>query len=77
MYSHHIEHSIDQPGKAANPALVVSGTEKINISLSPFAPENLVSRGVFGRPVPRHPAHSLLRLNLGCFERVSTYGLNV
>ena len=35
--------------------LVVSWTEKINISLSPFAPENLVSRDGFGRPVPRQP----------------------
>ena len=29
----------------------------MNISLSPFAPENLVSRDEFGRPVPRQPAH--------------------
>ena len=29
----------------------------MNISLSPFAPENLVSRDGFGRPVPRQPAH--------------------
>ena len=33
--------------------------------LSPLAPENLVSRDGFGRPVPRHPARfSTLRLNL-------------
>ena len=38
--------------------LVVSWTVKINISLSPFAPENLASRDGFGRPVPRQPAHS-------------------
>ena len=25
--------------------------------LSPFAPENLVSRDEFGSPVPRQPAH--------------------
>ena len=31
---------------------------EINISLSPFAPENLVSRDGFGRPVLRQPAHS-------------------
>ena len=30
-----------------------------SICLSPFAPENLVSRDGFGRPVPRQPAHSL------------------
>ena len=29
----------------------------MNISLSPFAPEDLVSRDGFGRPVPRQPAH--------------------
>ena len=28
------------------------------ISLSPFAPESLVSRNWFGRPVPSQPAHS-------------------
>ena len=33
--------------------LVVSGTGKTNISLSPFAPENLVLRDGFGNPVPR------------------------
>ena len=27
-------------------------------SLSPFVPENLVSRDRFGRPVPRQPDHS-------------------
>ena len=32
--------------------LVVSGTGKMNISLSPFAPENFVSRDAFGSPVP-------------------------
>ena len=29
----------------------------MNISLSAFVPENLVSRGGFGSPVPRQPAH--------------------
>ena len=36
---------------------VVSITAKNNISLSAFAPENLVSRDGFGSPVPRQPAH--------------------
>ena len=31
--------------------------ENINISLSPFAPENLVSRDGFGSFLPRQPAH--------------------
>ena len=31
---------------------------KINIFLSPFAPENLLaSRDILGSPVPRQPAH--------------------
>ena len=29
----------------------------MNIPLSPYAPENLVSRDGFSRPVPRQPAH--------------------
>ena len=37
---------------------MVSCTGKIIIYLFPFAPENLVSRDGFGRPVPRQPAHS-------------------
>ena len=37
--------------------LVVSLTGKINISMSPFAPENLVSRDGFRSPVPRQPVH--------------------
>ena len=43
----------------------------MNISLSPFAPENLVSRDGFGSPVPRQPSHlHILGLNLGL-----TYGI--
>ena len=38
--------------------LVVSGTGKMNISLSPLAPENLVSQDGFGRPVPRQLDYS-------------------
>ena len=37
--------------------LVVSWALEINISPSPFAPENLVSLDGFGSPVPRQPAH--------------------
>ena len=44
--------------------LVVSWTGKMNISLSAFAPEKFVSRDGFGSPLPRQPAHSILRLNL-------------
>ena len=45
---------MDQPGKVANPARGQL-TEEMNISLSLFAPENLVSRDGFSRPVPRQP----------------------
>ena len=48
---HKQEHG-SQPGKVANPA-----RGKVNISLPAFASENLVSRGGFGSPVPRQPAH--------------------
>ena len=42
---------MDQPGKAAKPTRGQPNRE-ISVSLSPFAPENLVSQDVFGRPVP-------------------------
>ena len=53
----------DQPGKVANPARGQVNKEN-EFSLSPFAPENLVSRDGFGSPVPRQPAHLILRLNM-------------
>ena len=37
---------------------MVSYTGKVNIPLSPYAPDKLVSRDGFSRPVPRQPAHS-------------------
>ena len=40
----------------------------MNISLSAFAPENLVSRDGFGSPVPRQPAH----LHTGAYLRDSS-----
>ena len=36
---------------------VVNLTGKMNISLSAFVPDNLVSRDGFGSPVPRQPVH--------------------
>ena len=36
----------------------------MGIPLSPYAPENLVSRDGFSRPYPRQPQFSILRLNL-------------
>ena len=44
--------------------LVLSWTEKMDIPLPPFAPENWVPRDEFGRLVPCQRAHSILRLNL-------------
>ena len=55
MYGHTHSKSMDQPGKVANPARGQLNREngKMDISLSAFAPENLVSRDGFGSPVPR------------------------
>ena len=52
--------------------LVVSRTEKMNISLSPFAPENLISRNGFGSPVPRQPAHLHTQAETGAYLRDSS-----
>ena len=51
---------------------VVSGTGKINISLSAFAPENLVSRDGFDSPVPRQPAHLHTQAEYGAYLRDSS-----
>ena len=62
---------MNQPGKVANPARGQLDRE-INISLCPFAPENLISRDGFGRPVSRHPSyspHSGSRAESGAFSR--------
>ena len=52
--------------------LVVSRTGKILLSLSPFAPENLVSRDGFGSPVPRQPAHLYNQAESGAYLRDSS-----
>ena len=52
--------------------LVVSWTGKINISLSAFAPENLVSRDGFGSAVPRQPAHLHTQAKYGAYWRDSS-----
>ena len=41
----------------------------MNISLSAFAPENLVSRDGFGSPVPRQPAHLYTQAESGAYLR--------
>ena len=57
LYGHRLQQSMDQPGMVVNLASGQLNREN-DISLSPFAPENLVSRDGFARPVPRQPAHS-------------------
>ena len=52
--------------------LVVSWTEKRNISLSAFAPEYLVSRDRFGSPVPRQSAHLHIQGESGAYLRDSS-----
>ena len=55
MYGQHFQQSMDQPGMVTNPDC---GQPKIIFSLSPFAPENVVSRDGFSRPAPRQRARS-------------------
>ena len=43
----------------------------MNISLSAFAPENLVSRDGFGSPVPRQPSHLHTQAKPGVYLRDS------
>ena len=52
--------------------LVFSLTGTMNISLSAFAPENLVSRNGFGSPVPRQPAHLRTQAESGAYLRDSS-----
>ena len=52
--------------------LVVSSTGKMNISLFPFAPGNLVSRNGFGSPVPRQSAHLHTQAESGAYLRDSS-----
>ena len=58
--------SKDQPGKVAS---LARGQLNRDISLSPFAPENLVSRDGFGSPVPRQPAHLDTQVESGAYLR--------
>ena len=52
---------------------VVSWTGKMNISLSTFAPENLVSRDGFGSPVRRQLAHLHTQAESGAYLRDSSW----
>ena len=44
----------------------------MNITLSPYVPENLVSRDGFSRPVPRRPAHRHTQAESGAYLRDSS-----
>ena len=44
----------------------------MNISLSAFVPENLVSRDRFGSPIPRQPAHLHIQAESGAYLRDSS-----
>ena len=63
--------SMDQPGKVANPARGQLNRE-MNISLSAFAPKNLVSRDGFGSPFPRQPAQLHTQAESGAYIRDSS-----
>ena len=52
--------------------LVVSWARKINIFLSAFALENLISRDSFGSPVTRQPAHLHTQAESGAYLRDSS-----
>ena len=71
MYGHKYSKSMDQPGKVTNPARGQL-TGKINISLSAFAPENLVSRDKFGIPVPPQSAHLRTQAKSGAYIQDSS-----
>ena len=42
----------------------------MNIFLSPYVPESLVSRDGFSRPVPRQPAHLHIQAESGAYSRI-------
>ena len=63
--------SMDQPGKVVNPARGQLNSEN-NISLSVFAPENLISRDGFDRPAPCQPAHLHTQAESGAYLRDSS-----
>ena len=71
MYGYTYRKSMDQPGKVASPARGQLN-RKMNISLSAFVPENLVSRDGFGSPVPRQPAHLHTHAESGAYLRDSS-----
>ena len=72
MYGHIYTKSMDQPCEVANPARGQLNRGKMNISLSAFAPENLVSRDGFGSHIPRQPAYLHTQAESGAYLRDSS-----
>ena len=71
MYGHHINQSMDQPGKVANPARGQLNRENEHSPVR-CVPENLVSRDGFSRPVLRQPAHLRTHAESGVYLRDSS-----
>ena len=72
MYGYTYSKSMDQSFKVASPARgQLNRKIEYYISLSPFAPENLVSRDGFGSPVPCQPAHLHTQAESGPYLRDS------
>ena len=67
----HVASDKGQPGKVANPARGQQNREMF-FPLSPFAPENLVSRDGFGSPILRQLAHLHTRAEFGAYLRYSS-----
>ena len=63
---------MDQPVNEGNPARGQLNRGKMNISLSAFAPENLVSRDGFGSSNPRQPSHLHTQAKSGACSRDSS-----
>ena len=73
MYDHHIYSSrVWIKGVRLPILLVVSLTGKMNFPLSPYVPEDLVSRDGFSHPFPRQPAHLHTQAEYGAYLRYSS-----
>ena len=67
----HISQENESTGKGAHPARGQLNREN-DYSLSPFVPENLISRDGFGSPAPRQPAHLHTQTETGAYFRDSS-----
>ena len=67
----HISQENESTGKVAHPARGQLN-RKNDYSLSPFVPENLISRDGFGSPAPRQPAHLHIQTESGAYFRDSS-----